>query len=80
MYPWIWQIYQRAKNQARNRYIMMYSYIVEVYNLHTFTVLFQNACFYHNRTLLNKVKELAARRDVNAIEEISHSEVCYFGF
>ncbi|KAI6690371.1 hypothetical protein NL676_027199 [Syzygium grande] len=34
-----------------------------------------NACFYHNRTLLNKVKELAARRDVNAIEEISHSEV-----
>ncbi|XP_056167660.1 proton pump-interactor 1-like [Syzygium oleosum] len=34
-----------------------------------------NACFYRNRTLLNQVKELAARRDVNAIEEISHSEV-----
>ncbi|XP_030549719.1 proton pump-interactor 1-like [Rhodamnia argentea] len=34
-----------------------------------------NACFYRNRTLLNQAKELAARRDVRAIEEIAHSEV-----
>lgn len=34
-----------------------------------------NANFYRNRTLLNQVKELAARRDVRAIEEITHSEV-----
>ncbi|KAF8025820.1 hypothetical protein BT93_F2601 [Corymbia citriodora subsp. variegata] len=34
-----------------------------------------NACFYRSRALLNQVKELAARRDVRAIEEIAHSEV-----
>ncbi|KAK3427000.1 hypothetical protein EUGRSUZ_F03312 [Eucalyptus grandis] len=45
-------------------------------NMHpAFTLCMSNANFYRNRTLLNQVKELAARRDVRAIEEITHSEM-----
>ncbi|CAL5414713.1 unnamed protein product [Camellia sinensis] len=34
-----------------------------------------NDCFYQNRTLLTKVKELAARKDIEALKEIVNMEV-----
>ncbi|XP_040990035.1 proton pump-interactor 1-like [Juglans microcarpa x Juglans regia] len=34
-----------------------------------------NACFYQSRTALNKARELAAKKDIKALEELSHSEV-----
>jgi len=34
-----------------------------------------NAHYYQNRTLLNKAKELAAKKDVEALNELSHTEV-----
>jgi hypothetical protein len=38
--------------------------------------IFQNAYFYQSRTILNKARELAAKKDIKALEELSHSEVC----
>ena len=37
---------------------------------------FQNAYFYKSRTVLNKARELAAIKDITALGELSHSEVC----
>ncbi|GLT64044.1 hypothetical protein SLA2020_365610 [Shorea laevis] len=34
-----------------------------------------NAYFYQSRTVLNKARELAAKKDIKALEELSHSEV-----
>ncbi|XP_052178412.1 proton pump-interactor 1-like isoform X1 [Diospyros lotus] len=34
-----------------------------------------NACYYHNRTLLNQAKELAAKKDIGALKEIGSTEV-----
>ncbi|XP_073109021.1 proton pump-interactor BIP131 [Elaeis guineensis] len=34
-----------------------------------------NACYYQNRSLLNNAKELAAKKDLAALEGLSHSEV-----
>ncbi|KAG6637313.1 proton pump-interactor 1-like isoform X2 [Carya illinoinensis] len=34
-----------------------------------------NAYFYQSRTVLNKARELAAKKDINGLEELSHSEV-----
>ncbi|PSR95690.1 Proton pump-interactor like [Actinidia chinensis var. chinensis] len=34
-----------------------------------------NTCYYQNRTLLNKVKDLTAKKDIEAIKEISTVEV-----
>ncbi|KAF5942463.1 hypothetical protein HYC85_020105 [Camellia sinensis] len=34
----------------------------------------ENDCFYQNRTLLTKVKELAARKDIEALKEIVNME------
>lgn len=34
-----------------------------------------NAYFYQNRSLLNEVRELAAKKDIHAVEERSHQEV-----
>lgn len=39
---------------------------------------FQNTCFYQNRSLLNDARRLAANKDVNALKELSTSEVCQF--
>lgn len=39
---------------------------------------FQNTCFYQNRSLLNDARRLAANKDVNALKELSMSEVCQF--
>ncbi|KAF8391337.1 hypothetical protein HHK36_023641 [Tetracentron sinense] len=33
-----------------------------------------NACYYQNRSLLNNARELAAKRDIAALEELSHTE------
>ncbi|CAH1444536.1 unnamed protein product [Lactuca virosa] len=37
-----------------------------------------NTCFYQNRTLLNDARRLAAEKDVNALKELSTSEVDKF--
>ena len=37
---------------------------------------FQNAYFYKSRAVLNKARELAAIKDITALGELSHSEVC----
>ncbi|KAB1216606.1 Proton pump-interactor 1 [Morella rubra] len=37
-----------------------------------------NAYFYQSRTILNKARELAAKKDIKALEELSHSEVDNF--
>ncbi|KAJ6823970.1 proton pump-interactor 1 [Iris pallida] len=37
-----------------------------------------NACFYQNRSLLNLAKDLAAKKDTKALEELSQSEVDKF--
>lgn len=37
--------------------------------------LFQNTDFYQSRTLLTKARELAAKKDVAAIDELSETEV-----
>ncbi|XP_068639676.1 proton pump-interactor 1-like [Aristolochia californica] len=34
-----------------------------------------NACFYENRALLNKAKDIAAKKDIAALEELSHMEM-----
>ncbi|XP_068665774.1 proton pump-interactor 1-like [Aristolochia californica] len=34
-----------------------------------------NACFYENRALLNKAKDVAAKKDIAALEELSHIEM-----
>ncbi|XP_072950824.1 proton pump-interactor BIP131-like [Typha angustifolia] len=34
-----------------------------------------NTCYYQNRSMLNNAKELAAKKDVTALEGLSHSEV-----
>ncbi|XP_072980914.1 proton pump-interactor BIP131-like [Typha angustifolia] len=34
-----------------------------------------NACYYQNRSLLNNAKELAAKKDITALEGLCHSEV-----
>ncbi|KAK6934252.1 hypothetical protein RJ641_034407, partial [Dillenia turbinata] len=34
-----------------------------------------NAHFYQNRSLLNSARELAAKKDIKALEELSHAEV-----
>ncbi|XAR56537.1 hypothetical protein NMG60_11037064 [Bertholletia excelsa] len=34
-----------------------------------------NGCFYQNRTLLNKVRELASKKDMEALKEIGNLEV-----
>ncbi|KAJ6811762.1 proton pump-interactor 1 [Iris pallida] len=34
-----------------------------------------NACFYQNRSLLNLAKDLAAKKDTKALEELAHTEV-----
>ncbi|KAG9448113.1 hypothetical protein H6P81_014241 [Aristolochia fimbriata] len=34
-----------------------------------------NACFYENRSLLNKAKDIAAKKDIAALEELSHIEM-----
>ncbi|XP_035841356.1 proton pump-interactor 1-like [Helianthus annuus] len=36
----------------------------------------ENTCFYQNRSLLNDARRLAASKDVNALIELSTSEVC----
>ncbi|XP_062168827.1 proton pump-interactor 1-like isoform X2 [Alnus glutinosa] len=37
-----------------------------------------NAYFYQSRTVLNKARELAAKKDIKALEELSHTEVGNF--
>ncbi|KAJ6852850.1 proton pump-interactor 1 [Iris pallida] len=37
-----------------------------------------NACFYQNRLLLNMAKDLAVKKDVKGLEELSHREVDKF--
>ncbi|XP_054812900.1 proton pump-interactor 1-like [Prosopis cineraria] len=37
-----------------------------------------NSYFYQSRTLLNKARELAAKKDINALEELSQQEVGKF--
>ncbi|KAI9086015.1 hypothetical protein K1719_032092 [Acacia pycnantha] len=37
-----------------------------------------NSYFYQSRTLLNKAKDLAAKKDINALEELSQQEVDKF--
>ncbi|XAR68328.1 hypothetical protein NMG60_11003416 [Bertholletia excelsa] len=34
-----------------------------------------NACFYQNRSMLNKAREIAAKKDVEALREMSNNEV-----
>lgn len=41
-------------------------------------MVFQNTCFYQNRTLLIKARELAAKKDIEALKELSDIEVCNF--
>lgn len=40
------------------------------------SVCFQNSYFYQNRSILNHAKDLAAKKDIAALEELSHAEVC----
>lgn len=40
------------------------------------SILFQNAPFYQNRAILNIAKDLAAKKDISALEELSLNEVC----
>ncbi|GMH24951.1 hypothetical protein Nepgr_026794 [Nepenthes gracilis] len=37
-----------------------------------------NACFYQNHSLLNSAKELAAKKEIKALEELSNAEVDKF--
>jgi len=41
----------------------------------TSNFLFQNSYFFQSRTLLTKARELAAKKDVAAIDELSQTEV-----
>lgn len=40
----------------------------------------QNAYYYQNRSLLNNAKDLAAKKDIVALEALSHTEVCPMSF
>lgn len=40
------------------------------------SLIFQNACYFQNRSLLNRAKDLAAKKDITSLEDLMHSEVC----
>ncbi|CAL9055921.1 proton pump-interactor 1 [Musa acuminata AAA Group] len=37
-----------------------------------------NACYFQNRSLLNRAKDLAAKKDITSLEDLMHSEVEQF--
>lgn len=45
------------------------------FNYYYFSI-FQNAYFYQSRSLINKAKIVAAKKDIKALEELANVEVC----
>lgn len=64
MYFWVFHNENFKQFQLRTCFNYFYFFI------------FQNAHFYLSRSLLNKAKELAAKKDIKALEELSTVEVC----
>jgi hypothetical protein len=38
-------------------------------------IIFQNSHFYQSRALVTKARELAAKKDINALDELNQTEV-----
>ncbi|KAF8413867.1 hypothetical protein HHK36_001861 [Tetracentron sinense] len=52
--------------------------VAAIFECRVFVENWLNACYYQNRSLLNNARELAAKKDIAALEELSHTEVDKF--